>query len=394
MIKEFGINDNKIFKVVVVATMSSGKSTFINSLMGREFLLSRNEACSAQIISILDNDLNEKETVFLKYNNGTIEQYDSVDRQLMEKINQGRDVDKVLVETEIEGIKNTDRAMVIIDTPGVNNSEDASHKKKTMDLLKQFDTGLIIYLVNATQIGVDDDRSLLQKISEDVRKSRGRKRVIFVVNKTDEIDEEKESLTVCMDHIHEYLVDAGIVNPQIYPVSALGCKLFRMAMNGAELTRRESSDFENLYDTFRPQGYDLNRYTISDEYIDKEKSVCIRGTEYKYADLYMAIHNTGIPSVEHVIEDIMAESGNVFNPEIKPGKQVYKVGDTELEFKLTNGLIIQCPAGNKPISNGLKTGETVARFKRAQCVRCALSQQCGIEIKPKSAIKTIRKRRK
>ena len=180
MFEEFGIKDNKIFKAVVVATMSSGKSTFINALIGREVLLSRNEACSAQVISILDNDINKNEKVFLKYNNNKIEEYNGIDRDLMEKINQSKNIDKVLFETEIGGIKNTDRAMVIVDTPGVNNSQDSSHKKKTMDLLRQIDSGLIIYLINATQIGVDDDRDLLMKISEEIRDSKGRKRIIFI----------------------------------------------------------------------------------------------------------------------------------------------------------------------------------------------------------------------
>lgn len=393
MFEEFGIKDNKIFKAVVVATMSSGKSTFINALIGREVLLSRNEACSAQVISILDNDINKNEKVFLKYNNNKIEEYNGIDRDLMEKINQSKNIDKVLFETEIGGIKNTDRAMVIVDTPGVNNSQDSSHKKKTMDLLRQIDSGLIIYLINAAQIGVDDDRDLLMKISEEIRDSKGRKRIIFIVNKTDEIDEQKENLSETINHIHKYLVDAGIVNPQIYPVSSLACKLFRMVMNGNSLTRHESADFEKFYDTFKPVGYNLNRYIISDEYIDKENVICVRGVEYSYADLYMAIDNTGIPSVEHAIEDIIAETGNVFNPLINPRKFSYKIDGSTLEFEIRNGLIFKCPAGNRPISSGVKNGESVARFKRAQCTHCDYAERCGIEIRPKSAIKIIKKGR-
>ena len=36
MFKKFNIDDNNIFKVCVVATMSSGKSTFINAIIGEE----------------------------------------------------------------------------------------------------------------------------------------------------------------------------------------------------------------------------------------------------------------------------------------------------------------------------------------------------------------------
>lgn len=391
MIEEFGIDDNKIFKVVVAATMSSGKSTFINALLGKELLLSRNEACSAQIISVLDNDITVKEKIFLKYNNKKTEIHNTVDRNLMEKINQSTDIDKVLIETEVPGIRNTDRAMLIIDTPGVNNSMDISHKEKTMNFLKEFDEGLIIYLINATQIGIDDDYNFLRKISNDVSESNGKKRIIFIVNRMDELDEEKESITDCINNIHEYLLEAGIVNPQIYPVSSLACKLFRMAMNGSVFTRRENADFDNLYSTFRMCGHNLNKYIISDDYIDKDKIVSVRGTEYRYADLYMAVENTGIPAVEHAIEDIMSECGEVFTPEVSiNAKRRANAGDVP-EFELKNSLIVKCPAGNKPISSGLKNGEIVARFKRGQCVNCELSQICGIDIRPRSAIKIIKR---
>ena len=47
---------NGIFEVSVIATMSSGKSTLINSLLHTELLPSENKACTATIARILDND--------------------------------------------------------------------------------------------------------------------------------------------------------------------------------------------------------------------------------------------------------------------------------------------------------------------------------------------------
>lgn len=47
---------NGIFEVSVIATMSSGKSTLINSLLHTELLPSENKACTATICRILDND--------------------------------------------------------------------------------------------------------------------------------------------------------------------------------------------------------------------------------------------------------------------------------------------------------------------------------------------------
>ncbi len=54
--KEIKIDETKIFPMVVVATMSSGKSTLINALLGKEILPSSNRACTALRYSILDDD--------------------------------------------------------------------------------------------------------------------------------------------------------------------------------------------------------------------------------------------------------------------------------------------------------------------------------------------------
>lgn len=54
--KAFESINNSIFPVNVIATMSSGKSTLINALLGINLMPSKNEACTATITEILDID--------------------------------------------------------------------------------------------------------------------------------------------------------------------------------------------------------------------------------------------------------------------------------------------------------------------------------------------------
>ena len=54
--KGIEIDTKKIFPMLVIATMSSGKSTLINALLGQQILPSKNEACTAKTYSILDDD--------------------------------------------------------------------------------------------------------------------------------------------------------------------------------------------------------------------------------------------------------------------------------------------------------------------------------------------------
>ena len=51
--KGIKIEENKVFPMAVIATMSSGKSTLINALIGKEILPSANAACTALNLSLI-----------------------------------------------------------------------------------------------------------------------------------------------------------------------------------------------------------------------------------------------------------------------------------------------------------------------------------------------------
>ena len=57
MFRKLQFDLEKVYPTLVVATMSSGKSTLINALIGRELLPSSNCACTAKAVAILDNDM-------------------------------------------------------------------------------------------------------------------------------------------------------------------------------------------------------------------------------------------------------------------------------------------------------------------------------------------------
>ena len=49
-------NRKNLKRVLVVSTMSSGKSTLINALIGQDLFPSRNDACTAKIIKYIKNN--------------------------------------------------------------------------------------------------------------------------------------------------------------------------------------------------------------------------------------------------------------------------------------------------------------------------------------------------
>ncbi|PRR81998.1 dynamin family protein [Clostridium vincentii] len=314
MLKKYGIDDSKLFKVVVVATMSSGKSTFINALIGQDILSTQNQACTARTIQILDNDKLSTYRAYVEYNDGKNLIVDLKNRDIIDSFNNDDTIKDILIEGNIKRIRNRNRAVVLIDTPGTNFSGDDTHQKETYKFISTLEDGLILYVINATQFGVNDDFKLMTHIKERIESSNKKLKILFVVNKIDEFDVEKESVQEAMNSIYKYIVSNGIENPTIIPISALAAKLFRQGINGEKLTRKEIREFKDYFDLFKSNDYNLSKFSKIDS-IEK-KHVDIGGESFYEDDLLSAIDNTGIILVEKIIEDLLVDETSTYIPKV------------------------------------------------------------------------------
>ncbi|MBF4103008.1 dynamin family protein [Gallibacterium anatis] len=174
------------FDVYVAATMSAGKSTFINSLVGSELLPAANEATTAIIAEITDN----KELPKGKFKGQRITKdgviansSEEVTLELLRNWNNTEihnDTARIELEGDILGIAKRDNVrLVLSDTPGPNNSRDQDHQQVTINKISDTDKNpLICYLLNATQIGINDDKHTLTTIAETLNKGKVSKTMI------------------------------------------------------------------------------------------------------------------------------------------------------------------------------------------------------------------------
>lgn len=315
--KNITINENEIFPMVVMATMSSGKSTLINALLGQQLLPSRNEACTAKMYSILDDDQANETKIFVTYTNGeTVVKEEDVATEL-EKANNNDGVTDILIRGHVKGVLNTDKALLIVDTPGPNNSRDESHQQVMFDVLKKINGGLILYVLNATQLGINDDKKLLS-IIRDYIKENAKVSVLFVINKVDQLDEERdESVGQLVVMANEYLKENGIVSPRIIPVSALAASLFKKVINNEELTRSEYRSFCGYYDIYKPRDFNMRSFAITSSLPRQHESIEVRGEIYGIGDLNRAIENTGIKLLEEEIQKAQILSSGIIKNTIK-----------------------------------------------------------------------------
>ena len=314
MFEKFDIEDKNICKVCVVATMSSGKSTFINAIIGDEVMPEKNEACTARTMAVLDNDAATIKKAHIIRKNGSKEIVTIDSRDVLERVNNDEDVVDFLVETNIKSVENTSRALMLVDTPGVNNSEDKRHGERTEEFLKQMDMGVIIYLLNATQLATNDDSILLQRVSDYVKRQAGSVKIIFVINKIDALDFETESIAGTVKIAKDYIEQHGIANPVIYPLSALAAKTLRMALYRREMTRRELRKLEDIYEHYQSKDNNMLAYAMTDEL--SEESYEIGDLQVTAQELQRAIDNTGITAVEKSLAGFMREIERHYAPEI------------------------------------------------------------------------------
>lgn len=299
------------YKVAVCATMSAGKSTFINSLLGIDFIPAKNEACTAKVTTIRDND-NLKKIIGCYTRNDNSKVYSNIiDSDKLLEWNDDNNVVETILEGNIEEVSCDNCVLVINDTPGTNNSEDTSHHDKTIDFLKSSELDLIIYLINAEYISTNDTEILLKEIQEITKESKTK--IIFGLNKIDAYDEENgESIDDAVNGLEEQIKAYGFDNPVIFPFSANAARLFKMVLKGIQLTKREKRTFDRLleqFDTFNASDYQRNAETssISTQYI-KEKNdveITVDDNSYQKNRIICALEHTGILNVENWLETEM-----------------------------------------------------------------------------------------
>lgn len=292
-------NEMKEKKIGIFATMSAGKSTLINALVGYNLCPSQNQACTAKILKFINND-NLKHPIYLNDDERTCATLGS-----LRELNQISEKTMLEFEVNFKGIKNKHQKIQLFDTPGVNYSQDLSHGELSFEFLANQEFDQIIYLMNATQFGVDDDRALLIELKQKLENKDTD--VIFLINKIDEFDfESGENIPSIVNSCLEYLEEIGFNNPKIIPISGQAAKLIRMALMGEEMSRKERMDVDLFIEIFSDSAYYLPQYRKNISYKSKINqrlygSLTIGTQTYPLKVVLQALDATGILMLEQLI---------------------------------------------------------------------------------------------
>ena len=316
MFEMFSINMKHIYPVLVVSTMSSGKSTLINALLGKELLPSRNTACTVRAAAVLNNDAREQFGVHMVDEAGKYCFVEQDTEKAVADYNQSNKVDEIIIEGNIQGIRSSQKAFMLIDTPGLNYCLDLLHEKVTREVLDEYQKGMILYVINATQMATNDDSNSLNLVVRKIKDNPDLK-VIFVINKMDKIDPDREKLYELVENCREYVHRQGIEDPILIPVSAKSALIFQKALNKEPLSQTEKEDFARNYTRFKRDGYSLVDYASIPGCRNGKETLNVGGKEYTCAGICAALENTGVPLLKRKIDEVLTASLKVEAPEIK-----------------------------------------------------------------------------
>ena len=281
------------FCINVVATMSAGKSTLINALLGKKLMPMAQMATTATIVRIIASNSEYFSAIAKNQKDEEVAREENISYETMEAWNSDERISSIDIYGPIPCVNNVGMRLVLIDTPGPNNSRDERHKAMTYGMLESSEKSLVLFVINATTEGTDDESALMDYVSECMKNGgkQSRDRYIFAVNKLDTYDPENDSVAEVLAAVKKTLDKRDIVEPNLFPAAALPC----LQIRDKEIKKRELRSYESLIeesDEFKfDEYYQLNHLPVSSR-IRLENS----NNEYSETELH-----TGIPSIEEAI---------------------------------------------------------------------------------------------
>ena len=223
--------ENITFDILIVGAMGVGKSTLIDSILGRKLLPTRASGSTTKtIVKIHDIDgmIGFNATAY-DDSGKVVEKCDNLTIEDMNRLNDTPGTSIIELYGDIQGVESKDVKLVLTtDTSGLSNWTLEHQRLLDADL-----KSMIIYVLDVTSLFSNDNDYLIRKIASNMNQGDGQRhdRFLFVLNKADQLDPDCEQITTILDCARRYLSSHGIVNPRVMPISARLAKLIRQGRN-------------------------------------------------------------------------------------------------------------------------------------------------------------------
>ncbi len=209
LIKDQIIQIDDLFLIVIVGEYNSGKSAFINALLGKE-ILETGVTPTTSNITILRYGID-----YLVANPSPGLSLISIPNTMLEEIS-------------------------LVDTPGTN-AILREHEALTTDYIPRSD--LVLFITSTDRPFTESERQFLELIKD------WGKKVVFIINKADIINSERD-LRQIIDFVKENTKKLLNVEPPVFPISAKDALKRKVSGEDAELDFQQVEDY--IYQNLKP----------------------------------------------------------------------------------------------------------------------------------------------
>ncbi len=340
--KQFADVSKEAIPICVLGNYSSGKSTFINALIGYEILPSGDESLTARIHRIERSAYDDRATIQFEYDKLPVairfreDSYaietelnehefitqiskalqENADEPLTVRVNKAlevinyydrdanggniSDMIELVVPFRKEGIfGNSQNKFVLFDTPGSNSASNDRHMEILKKALQDLSNGLPLYVSEFSSLDSTDNEKLCQEIIG--MPELDSRFTMIIVNKADASNIEKKKITE--DSILSQALPKALYAGGLYFVSSI---MGLGAKNDGELI---DEHYDETFETLRSKYEDPNskyyktlyRFNIMPEQI-KAQSIC---ESESCPNLILA--NSGLFWIEHEIDSFASK---------------------------------------------------------------------------------------
>lgn len=321
-----GINDsispqldrisNRRLVVSVMAPMKNGKSTFINSIIGKDLLPAKSERCTAKITTV---DYKEKNGFQAKaHGKDKSGEFVPATKEILKNWNDNEQILHVELKGKFASLDiGEDYNLCVVDTPGPDSAIHLEDKLVIDRYLSDETLPMVCFVIERLN---EETKKYLQEIRKklDSESKQAEDRVFFVVSKIDNIkndmineeDSNKDDnpLKRRLIDIKNGLIEIGFKAPKLFPVSSNIALTIRKSNYDAlkKIQQRDLQDFaevfyENLDNTCIHEYSDISKSTkklLSDK-LEKAKEVDDKQTIYSIL--------SGVVAVEEYIKEYLSK---------------------------------------------------------------------------------------
>ncbi len=242
--------EKQFFHILVTATMSAGKSTLINTLIGKNIARTAQSVCTGNLCYIYNQSVDDGKVIFYSENQLNLD----ADNQVLQSFDW---INPVSITCYFRNVYCSQQRVCLIDTPGVNAAINPIHGEITRNAILNQTYQLLIHVLNANKLGSDSEISYLIWMKEHLPQNR---KIIFVLNKLDDFKLSEDNIPESIASVKKELCQIGFLNPIVCPVSAYFGFLLKKKLYQEQLKHTQQIDFDYLTDKFRNPEYDLSRF--------------------------------------------------------------------------------------------------------------------------------------